>query len=138
MDYPIIISRLSDEEGGGYMGYAPDLMGCMGDGDTPEAALADTRNAVLEWLDAASKRGLTVPAPHSKASLARRERNELLAALKDLGDSVALLDGRLDDLTRRIEEIEERIENSDAWDRFAIVTGQSSLELRQITHRIDC
>lgn len=123
MDYPIIISRLSDDEGGGYMGYAPDLMGCMGDGDTPEAALADTQNAILEWLDTANERGLVIPAPHSKSDAARKEREGLIAALKELGDGIENLDGRLDDLTRRICEIEDRLENSDAWERFASVTG---------------
>jgi antitoxin HicB len=123
MDYPIIISRLSDDEGGGYVGYAPDLMGCIGDGETPEAALADTQSAILEWLDAAAVRGLAVPEPHSKSSAARKERDNLVAALKELGDSVETLDGRVDELARRISEIEESIENSDAWDRFTSVTG---------------
>lgn len=131
MDYPIIISRLSDDDGGGYMGYAPDLMGCMGDGDTPEAALIDTQSAVLEWLDAAKSRGLVVPAPHSKSDASRRERNELLAALKELGDGIDNLDGRLEELARRISEIEERLENSNAWERFASVTGHV-IEDRQL------
>ena len=33
----------------------PALPGCMGDGDTPEAALADAGSAMAEWLDAAKQ-----------------------------------------------------------------------------------
>lgn len=132
MDYPIIISRLSDDEGGGYMGHAPDLMGCMGDGDTPEAALADTQSAVLEWLDLAQARGLDIPAPHSKSMAARRERDSLLSALKELAEGVENLDGQLDELARRIGDIEERLEHLDGWERFASVTGYV-IEHRQLT-----
>jgi len=133
MDYPIIISKLSDEDGGGYMGQAPDLMGCMSDGETPEEALANTQDAVLEWLDTAKDRGLEIPAPHSKAAAARRERDDLLAALRDLTDGIDHIDGKLEDLTRRLTEIEDRIENMDAWDRFASVTGVVMSHPRQLS-----
>lgn len=129
MDYPIIVYRLSDEDGGGFLGCAPDLMGCISDGETADEALRNTQLAVLEWLDTAEQRGISIPAPHSKSAIARKEREDLLSALKDLGDSVASLDGRLDELARRIEEIEERIEHSQAWDRFVLITGQGSLDL---------
>lgn len=123
MEYPIIVWRLSEEDGGGYMGLAPDLMGCMGDGETPEAALADAQSAVLEWLDTAKDRGLAIPAPHSKAHAAQQEREALLDAVKNLTASMNDLDGRYDELARRVAEIEERIENLDKWDRFISVTG---------------
>ena len=50
MNYDIVIVRLSPEDGGGYMGYAPDLMGCMSDGSSPEEALRNTQEAVQEWI----------------------------------------------------------------------------------------
>ncbi len=44
---------------GGFIARAPDLPGCMGDGDTPEAAEADCRAAALEWLDEHARLGRT-------------------------------------------------------------------------------
>jgi antitoxin HicB len=41
----------------GFIAYAPDLPGCMGDGDTKEAAEADCRKAAKEWLDEAKRIG---------------------------------------------------------------------------------
>ena len=29
--YPIVVGLIPPEEGGGFVGYAPDLLGCMGD-----------------------------------------------------------------------------------------------------------
>lgn len=134
MDYPVIILRLSDEDGGGYLGYAPDLLGCMGDGDTPEAALADAQSAIVEWLDAAKARGLVVPEPHSQAARENKYKTDLLKALKELSDGFEAMDGRLEDLTRRIEEIEAAIENASDWSRFATITGNAVLvETRQLT-----
>jgi antitoxin HicB len=63
MDYPIVISPLSDEDGGGFVGVAPDLLGCMSDGETPEEALANTQQAVREWIETATRRGMEVPPP---------------------------------------------------------------------------
>lgn len=134
MDYPVIILRLSDEDGGGYLGYAPDLLGCMGDGDTPEAALADTQSAIVEWLDTAKARGIVVPEPHSQAARENKQKADLLRALKELSDGIEAIDGRLEDLTRRIEEIESAIENAGDWSRFATITGNATLiETRQLT-----
>ena len=37
----------------------------MGDGDTPEAVLADAESAIAEWQSAAKELGRTVPIPAS-------------------------------------------------------------------------
>jgi predicted RNase H-like HicB family nuclease len=65
MDYPIVIVPLAKEDGGGFMGYAPDLTGCMSDGESHEEALANTRLAILEWIDEARRQDLAVPQPFS-------------------------------------------------------------------------
>ena len=39
--YPVEIRPLSPDEGGGWLATFPDLPGCMGDGETPEAAIED-------------------------------------------------------------------------------------------------
>lgn len=63
MEYPIIIAPLSDEDGGGYVGVAPDLLGCTSDGESPQEAVANTQQAIVEWIETAQRRGLDVPKP---------------------------------------------------------------------------
>lgn len=123
MDYPIVVHRLSDEDGGGYLAYFPDLIGCMGDGETPAEALADGLKAFDEWMDAAKSRNIPVPAPHSSAVRATKEREALLAAIRDVRNHHDAIDTRLDELERRVIEIEEQIAHGDAWARFGVITG---------------
>jgi antitoxin HicB len=63
LEYPVIIEPLSDEDGGGFAAIVPDLPGCMSDGDTPEEALANVRDAIASWIEAASDLGRPVPTP---------------------------------------------------------------------------
>jgi predicted RNase H-like HicB family nuclease len=60
--YPILVV----DAGGGFLGRAVGLPGCMSDGDTPEEALANTVAAAAEWLDEARVLGRTVPEPISQ------------------------------------------------------------------------
>lgn len=53
----IIIAPLSAENGGGYCAAVANRPGCMGDGDTPAAALADVLEAIAVWDDAAQVEG---------------------------------------------------------------------------------
>jgi hypothetical protein len=43
--YPLMVRLLEQDEGGGYLCEFPDLPGCMGDGATPEEAIADGKEA---------------------------------------------------------------------------------------------
>lgn len=52
-DYVIRLELLSPADGGGWLATESALPGCTGDGDTPEAALADAESAIIEWIDAA-------------------------------------------------------------------------------------
>ena len=42
---------LEPSEEGGYTGYAPSLPGCISEGDTREAALANIREAIELYLE---------------------------------------------------------------------------------------
>jgi antitoxin HicB len=53
----------------GYIAYVPDLPGCMGEGDTPQAALDDVLGAIEEWIDLARKLGRSVPEPSKEQHL---------------------------------------------------------------------
>ncbi len=70
LEYPIVVEPLPVEKGGGFLAMAPDLPGCMSDGDTPEEALANIQDAMAAWIEAARDLGHTVPKPSRRAALA--------------------------------------------------------------------
>jgi predicted RNase H-like HicB family nuclease len=59
VEYRVIL--ISAEEGG-YTVVVPALPGCVSEGDTEEEALENIRDAIVGWLAAARKHGLTLPA----------------------------------------------------------------------------
>lgn len=63
MNYAITVAPLTEEDGGGWIAFAPDLPGCVGDGDTPEAAFKDAQAAVTEWMSEAQRLGRDIPPP---------------------------------------------------------------------------
>jgi predicted RNase H-like HicB family nuclease len=63
LEYPVLIEPLSAEDGGGFVATVPDLPGCMSDGETPEEALANVKDAVEAWIEEAQALGRVVPAP---------------------------------------------------------------------------
>ncbi len=63
--YPVEVRPLSPEDGGGWLAVFPDLPGCMGDGETPQDAVADGYEAAKAWLEVAHECGDPVPAPSS-------------------------------------------------------------------------
>lgn len=62
-DYPVEIRPLAVDDGGGWLATFPDLPGCMGDGDTPETAVADGYQAAQAWLNVAAECGDPIPKP---------------------------------------------------------------------------
>ena len=51
-DHAICIEPLPHEEGGGFLVTVPDLPGCMADGETIEAAIAEAHDAFKAWATA--------------------------------------------------------------------------------------
>ena len=70
LEYPIVVEPLPLEEGGGFVATAPDLPGCMSDGETPEEAVANIQDAIEAWIEAARDLGHAVPKPTRRAALA--------------------------------------------------------------------
>ncbi len=66
--YPVLVEPLSAEDGGGFLATAPDLPGCMSDGETPEDALRSVREAITEWIEEARRLGREIPKPSQKAA----------------------------------------------------------------------
>ena len=66
--YPFTIRPLSVEDGGGFLIEYPDLPGCHSDGETPEQAIANGRDAVRSYLLSCRKHGDPIPKPISPAT----------------------------------------------------------------------
>lgn len=67
-DYPFELRPLAEEEGGGWLISFPDLPGCISDGETPEEAIANGKDALAAWLQAARETGREVPNPRELPS----------------------------------------------------------------------
>ena len=61
--YPFTILPLREDEGGGFVVEYADLPGCVSDGNTPEEAVINGRDAVKAYLLSCLKHGDPVPKP---------------------------------------------------------------------------
>ena len=75
-DYPLTIRPLAGDEGGGYLIEFPDVPGCMSDGESPEEAVANGRDALKCCLLTLQEFGDPIPAPgaFTSASVQWRQR----------------------------------------------------------------
>lgn len=113
--YPVVIDKLPEDEGGGYVAYAVDLYGCIADGDTRTEAAANVEFAIAEWIDETIALGREVPAPGSFAKQFEKERKEIVALVKQFtkvaaeydekAKAVEELDSELDQLKQEMESI---------------------------------
>jgi antitoxin HicB len=81
-EYAIMVEPLSTADGGGWLATVPALPGCMGDGETPEAALADAETAIAAWQEAARELGRAVPGPAALGQWRQRVPRSLHEKLK--------------------------------------------------------
>ena len=61
-DYKVEISKLSNEDGGGYLAYIP-LIECYGDGETAEDAIAEVYSVAEALIKIAVEDGKEIPQP---------------------------------------------------------------------------
>ena len=62
-DYSIEVRPLTEEEGGGFLATFPDLPGCMADGETPEEAVIEAKDAFECWMEAQKEWRREYPKP---------------------------------------------------------------------------
>ncbi|WP_423209048.1 type II toxin-antitoxin system HicB family antitoxin [Paracoccus yeei] len=94
MKYALIVEPAGDGEDGFYA-FFPDLPGCMGDGDTPESAIADAREAFDAWMQIQAERVEELPQPGSAVAEVEADRGRIIE--------------RIADLERQLEEAKARI-----------------------------
>lgn len=138
-EYLIVVSPLSEEDGGGFVARVPDLPGCFGDGESQGDALADASRAIVEWIDEYSKMGRDIPQPGSMAEEARHHRDAEIKLITDLRDRLrenekdfAHLDSRLDTIESDIQHLLDVVDNENAWERFQIITKTTKSSQREL------
>ena len=62
--YQIIIYWSSEDHA--FIAEVPELPGCMADGRTYEAAIANVRTVIHEWIETAQEMGRTIPEPKGR------------------------------------------------------------------------
>ncbi|WP_241086837.1 type II toxin-antitoxin system HicB family antitoxin [Candidatus Vondammii sp. HM_W22] len=62
-DYPINVSPIPADEGGGYMVSIPDFPGCIADGNTIDDAIAEAHDAFDAWVMAEQEDKGELPVP---------------------------------------------------------------------------
>ena len=118
--YMILVSALTEEDGGGFMARVPDLPGCMGDGETKAEALADAENAIIEWISACEEMERDVPQPGGFIASAKKRREEEVALLTSL---LAALEDRISLVESDVRHLIDMLQEADSWDRFEAITN---------------
>ena len=71
-DYPFELRPLTKAEGGGWLITWPDLPGCMSDGETPEEAIENGKDAFAAWSSVRTRNlRKAMPKPAAAAKPAR-------------------------------------------------------------------
>jgi antitoxin HicB len=65
LPYPILLTPLSEEDGGGWLAEIPLLPNCTSDGETEAEALVNVRDAMRGWLSVRIKHGDPIAEPES-------------------------------------------------------------------------
>jgi antitoxin HicB len=62
-----IVRDFTEDLGAGWVATVEEMPGCAGQGETPEAALTDLREAMAAWIEAVAEAGGKVPVARSEA-----------------------------------------------------------------------
>jgi antitoxin HicB len=65
LKYPFKIETISEDDGGGFLIFYPDLPGCYSDGDTLEETIAMGEDAKIAWIETRYVEGYNIPEPFS-------------------------------------------------------------------------
>jgi predicted RNase H-like HicB family nuclease len=125
-DYPAVVLPLTAEDGGGFLALAPDLPGCMGDGETAEAAVTDLRKAIEEWKDEAVRLGREVPRPGDYVIAMRKEQEKLYGLLQAQDELIKKQSKSIKQQDQEIQKAKEEIERIKAGILHLFTCDESS------------
>lgn len=123
MNYDILVSALSDDDGGGFIGIVPDLQGCMSDGETEQEAIKNTLEAIDDWIECQTQLGRKIPEPGTAAKRAKEDRARLVEAIMVLSEGYEGIDQRIEEIARELRDIKEILEHENSWRRFSTIIG---------------
>ena len=99
-NYEIIVTPLSEEDGGGFVAIVPDLQGCMSDGETPVEAIEEVLDAIAVWAKAQKAKNQEMPEPGWLYRDATERHAELVQLLKDQAEEIERLVSENEQLRR--------------------------------------
>ncbi|MCE6959601.1 type II toxin-antitoxin system HicB family antitoxin [Cereibacter sphaeroides] len=88
LPYRVLLEPLPPADGRGWLATFPDLPGCMSDGDTPEEALAQAKDALSCWLEVARERETILAGLDTSTRVAapgQQEMKQVILIRRDLG-----------------------------------------------------
>lgn len=115
MNYDILIRPLPEEDGGGFLGFVPDLQGCMSDGSTEEEALSNTLEAMAEWIELHRESGRDVPEPGSALRRAIKREEALISAVHVLSERNGELEDHVDEIEKAMSHLLDMLRNESGW-----------------------
>lgn len=68
LNYPYQITKIDENDGGGFLIEVPMLKGCISDGETVEEAYNNLEEAKKEWLTYMLENNLPIPEPATKTT----------------------------------------------------------------------
>jgi antitoxin HicB len=111
--YPIVLLRVPENEGGGFVAYAPDLDGCKCYGDSASEAVEKALTAIGQWCSELAESGKDVPEPFSASRKSLQVREEMLSIIREqeklLQEEVAGLRSELSEVRMEFDQIRSRI-----------------------------
>ncbi len=128
MEYPIVITPIDAEDGGGYIAFVTDLPGCMSDGETPNEAASNACDAARDWIAEAKRMGREIPKVGSSVERMKSERKNLfdqLARLQQQLNAYDDIDSRIDNLRSELKHLAELLEDQGSTERFYQLTGRN-------------
>lgn len=84
IDYDILVSKLSEEDGGGYFSYYKDIPSVMGDGETKEEAIKDVKSAFKCFVEVSLQNKDNIPEPRSLEEKMRVNFNSSIGKIKEI------------------------------------------------------
>lgn len=125
--YEVVISPLSEEDGGGYIVHVPDLFGCVADGETREEAVASIDDAIESWKLVMAEDGKEIPEPGAARAKFESRENKVDETLKAYVELVDTQKELIEQQNKALDSLRSQLLNHETSARSSITyTGSWS------------